>query len=192
MCHLFASSEYPFSNCPKLILVSGATGVGKSTYSMDLALSKGIVKCISTDTIRQIMRMYDTSPALHRSSYGGKGDPVADWEEACNAVSPGIDSIINDSMKRGSSLILEGVHIIPSTVLINRWIENGGQAVGILLTISDQNKHTQVLHNRGKLLNKPATAQIEAISRIREIQCRMVSYATIHNWQILEQIRDCD
>ena len=40
---------------------------------MSLALEQGILKCISTDTVRAVMRSYvpeSISPPLHRSSYG--------------------------------------------------------------------------------------------------------------------------
>mmetsp|Transcript_25069 Transcript_25069/g.54204 ORF Transcript_25069/g.54204 Transcript_25069/m.54204 type:complete len:174 (-) Transcript_25069:949-1470(-) len=58
---------------PKLILISGCPGTGKSTFGMSLALEQGILKCISTDTVRAVMRSYvpgSISPPLHRSSYG--------------------------------------------------------------------------------------------------------------------------
>jgi len=63
-------------NKPKLILIGGAPGTGKSTFGMSLALDQGILKCISTDTIRAVMRSFvaqDVSPALHRSSYAQVG-----------------------------------------------------------------------------------------------------------------------
>ena len=41
---------------PRLILVSGCTGTGKSTFGMEVAINQGVLKCISTDTIRQVMR----------------------------------------------------------------------------------------------------------------------------------------
>jgi len=58
---------------PKLILITGCPGTGKSTFGMSLALEQGILKCISTDTVRAVMRSYvpeSISPPLHRSSYG--------------------------------------------------------------------------------------------------------------------------
>lgn len=58
---------------PKLILIGGCPGTGKSTFGMSLALEQGILKCISTDTVRAVMRSYvpeSISPPLHRSSYG--------------------------------------------------------------------------------------------------------------------------
>ena len=84
---------------PKLIIITGCPGTGKSTFGMSLALEQGILKCISTDTgefkgsfficldltlmkiqlkfqymtVRAVMRSYvpeSISPPLHRSSYG--------------------------------------------------------------------------------------------------------------------------
>ena len=54
---------------PRLILISGCPGTGKSTFGMSLALEQGILKCISTDTVRAVMRSYvpsSISPPLHR------------------------------------------------------------------------------------------------------------------------------
>lgn len=60
---------------------------------MSVALDQGILKCISTDTIRAVMRSFvaeEISPALHRSSYapsGHKGDdPVRSWRETCTVL----------------------------------------------------------------------------------------------------------
>ena len=77
MQRLKFNSAYPHlkngKEPPKLILISGSPGTGKSTFGMSLALEQGILKCISTDTVRAVMRSYvpeDISPPLHRSSYG--------------------------------------------------------------------------------------------------------------------------
>jgi len=41
-------------NQPKLILIGGPPGTGKSTFGMSVALDQGILKCISTDTVRAV------------------------------------------------------------------------------------------------------------------------------------------
>ena len=38
---------------PQLVLIAGCTGTGKSTFGMSVALNQNILKCISTDTIRE-------------------------------------------------------------------------------------------------------------------------------------------
>ena len=104
----------------KLILISGCTGTGKSTFGMSLALEQGILKCISTDTVRAVMRSYIPDyicPALHRSSYeppkdsekGIDDDPVKCWKATCNVLEPSVEGLVEDAIRRGSSLVLEGV-----------------------------------------------------------------------------------
>ena len=137
------------SNLPQLILISGCTGTGKSTFGMEVAINQGILKCISTDTIRQVMRsccdQVGSCPvALQRSSFQGDGDPVIDWLEACDAVESGIESIVQDNINRGTSLVLEGVHVVPNRKLIEKWTKAGGLAVGCVLTIPDADVHRRV------------------------------------------------
>ena len=105
-CSAFSSSHSEFlgpkttfvppDRTQQLILISGCTGTGKSTFGMEAAISRGILKCISTDTIRQITRGFDPNPAVHRSSYSGEEDAVAQWRETCTAIEAGIDSIVTD------------------------------------------------------------------------------------------------
>ena len=41
---------------PVVILIGGATGVGKSTIATQLAARLGIVRVVATDAIREVMR----------------------------------------------------------------------------------------------------------------------------------------
>lgn len=176
---------------PHLILISGCTGAGKTTFGMRLALAEGIIKCISTDTIRQIMRSFMNDPALHRSSYSGHGDPVDDWEDACKALYPGVNSIVNDCIDRGNSLVLEGVHVIPQNDILDRWRHSGGKAVGVLLVVPDAKSHQSILNKR-KFRNRKQETQLNAITRIRSIQEKMFEYAQKNQWIIVEQTLDAD
>ena len=65
-----------------------------------------------------------------------------------------IEALVNDAMKRGVSLVLEGVHIIPSNILIDRWIASGGVALGCLLTITDAEAHRKLIFRRGEVTKK--------------------------------------
>ena len=159
---------------PNLILVSGCTGSGKSTFGMEVAIQKGILKCISTDTIRQTMRTFDKTPALHRSSFQGEADPIVDWRESCSVLEAAIENIVLDCARRGTSLVLEGVHIVPSRGLIDKWNEAGGLAVGAVLTIPDPEVHRNVIFRRGEQTGKGAEAQITKFNRIRSIHDEML------------------
>ena len=57
---------------PRLLILAGATGVGKSTAAREIAAASGFSRILSTDAIREIMRTcidVDEDPALHRSSF---------------------------------------------------------------------------------------------------------------------------
>src|SRR5204862_7751287 len=57
---------------PLIILIGGATGVGKSTVATQLAGRLGITRIIPTDAIREVMRAMFTEelmPTLHTSSF---------------------------------------------------------------------------------------------------------------------------
>eukprot|EP00602_Paraphysomonas_sp_CaronLab_P007981 CAMPEP_0185034704 /NCGR_PEP_ID=MMETSP1103-20130426/24811_1 /TAXON_ID=36769 /ORGANISM="Paraphysomonas bandaiensis, Strain Caron Lab Isolate" /LENGTH=186 /DNA_ID=CAMNT_0027571463 /DNA_START=72 /DNA_END=629 /DNA_ORIENTATION=- len=170
------------ANQPRLVLIAGCTGTGKSTLGMNIALSEGILKCVSTDTIRQVVRSFDSSDAVHRSSYSGTGDAVAQWLEASRALNPAITSIVNDASNRRNSLVLEGVHIVPSNDILTPWREQWGQALGILLIISNPDAHRDVLYKRGKMSGKGASTQLEAFNRIRTIQENMIERAITSEW----------
>lgn len=156
---------------------------------MNIALSEGIMKCVSTDTIRQVLRTFDTSDAVHRSSYSGSGDPSSQWLETASSLQPAIISVVDDAIKRGNSLVLEGVHIVPSGDIIDRWRKSNGLALGVLLVITDEEAHRKLIYRRGKISKKGAAAQLEAFTRIREIQRRMIEKAKIlhEDWIIVEQ-----
>lgn len=180
------------TNKPKLILISGCTGTGKSTFGMTVALNQGILKCISTDSVRQVLRSQSednsVSPtALHRSSYSGQGDPITEWKECCEVLDKSVKSLVMDAMNRGVSLVLEGVHIVPSNDLIDQWRSSGGEAVGCLLVINDAEAHRDLIFKRGEITKKGSEKQQLAFHRIRKIQQEMIDLARANQWIIIEQ-----
>ena len=174
---------------PQLILIAGCTGTGKSTFGMQVALSQSILRCVSTDTIREVTRTntLEPVPALMRSSYEGEGDAVEDWRDSCQVLSAGIDATVRDAMKRGTSLVLEGVHIQPGNELIDAWRAQGGTAVGVLLMIKDAEAHRSLIFRRGEVTKKGEEKKIKAFARIRKIQDAMFKAAVVNDWLLIEQ-----
>ena len=174
---------------PRLVLISGSTGAGKSSLGMTIALNTGILRCISTDVVRQVLRSVDhqKTPALYRSSYSGAGDAIEQWKECCDAVGNSVTNLVDDSLRRGNSLVLEGVHIIPSNTMIDRWKAAGGVATGVVLVIPDEKAHRDFIVKRGQMTGKGADGQLAGFQRIRQIQYEMMRLAEIHKWMIIEQ-----
>lgn len=187
---------------PKLIVISGCPGTGKSTFGMSLALEQGILKCISTDTVRAVMRSYvpeSISPPLHRSSYAlasddGSDDPVRSWAETCNVLDSSVDSLVDDAIQRGVSLVLEGVSIRPNRKLIDKFRAAGGTACGVLLMVSKEETHKKLLLKRGFMTgnSKNEERKLKSFDRVRLIQDEMIREAKESGWVLIEQRVDPD
>lgn len=184
---------------PKLVLIGGCTGTGKSTFGMSVALDQGILKCISTDTIRGVMRSFipkNISPALHRSSYehgNHSDDPVNSWYETVRVLEDSVEGLVVDAIARKQGLVLEGVGVNPSKKLIKIWEEAGGVATGCLLTITNEEKHKSMLTTRGLLAGKLSKQslkdqeKIDNFDRIQKIQDEMIKLAKEAQWTLIEQ-----
>ena len=116
------------SGLPLLVLIGGATGTGKSTLAADLALRLDIGRIQSTDTLREVMRLFVSKhmvPELHTSSYDAWRfircptgvDPapsthlIEGYRAQASKVSLAIDGVLTRSVKERVSTIVEGIHI---------------------------------------------------------------------------------
>jgi hypothetical protein len=184
---------------PKLVLITGSSGVGKSTFGMSVALDQGIRKCISTDSVQSVMRSFvdaKLSPGLHRSSYEASfdgDDPVRSWKETCVCLSKSLEQLVSEAMDQGQSLVVEGVHVLPSQDLIDMWEQRGGVAIGVLLKIENESKHLASCQQRGVFQNdKDSGKGGKAFERIRLIQEEMKKMAAASNWVQIEQRVELD
>ncbi|HVL81781.1 MAG TPA: hypothetical protein VM840_09335 [Actinomycetota bacterium] len=168
---------------PLIILIGGATGVGKSTIATQLAARLGITRIISTDAIREVMRSLFSEqimPTLHVSSFEAaqalrhpiprSADPVVvGFEEQVRAVSVGVQALIERSVIEGTDLILEGAHLVPGYVG-GAW-EDKAVYVPLLITVEDEDLHRSHFFLRAqdtKLRN--VDRYLTAFADIRKVQ----------------------
>ena len=182
---------------PRLVVIAGATGTGKSTVSVKLAAKSGFARLLSTDAIREIMRTtisIDSDVALHRSSFsrGETNDSVLDWLETCQSVEKGIEATINRALREGIDLIIEGVHIIPSDKLIRSWIESGGIAIGVIMAVSDEQKHKAMIKERDAHSFRRSDRYLANFDRIRDIHDAIVERSKIASWPVVDISRITD
>ncbi len=179
---------------PRLLVIAGATGVGKSTAAVAVAQRGGFTRVMSTDAIREIMRATDEErnvPALHRSSFskGDSGEPVLDWNETCLAVEAGIMATMERARREGIDLLIEGVHMVPSARLVRAWEEAGGVALGIVMVVDEENAHLSMLKSRDAHSYRRADRYVANFRRIRAIQDGLIERAKIANWAIVDPTR---
>ena len=111
---------------PLIVLIGGATGVGTSTISVELANLLGITKVIGTDSIREIMRSTISKsiiPSIYKSTYNAwevygdllprKSSVLHGYDVQVQKVSFGINAMISRALREHENLIIEGVHILP-------------------------------------------------------------------------------
>ena len=179
---------------PRLLIIAGATGVGKSTAAVAVAQRGGFTRVMSTDAIRELMRATDEErnvPALHRSSFskGDSGEPVLDWNETCLAVEAGIMATMERARREGIDLLIEGVHMVPSARLVRAWEEAGGVALGIVMVVDEENAHLSMLKSRDAHSYRRADRYVANFKRIRAIQDGLIERAKIANWTIVDPTR---
>ncbi len=110
---------------PLVVLIGGATGVGKSTLATQLATRLGIVRVVATDAIREVMRAlfsHELMPTLHASSFEAgsvlreppsKDEVVVGFREQTAAVAVGVQALVERAAMEGTHLIIEGAHVVP-------------------------------------------------------------------------------
>jgi 2-phosphoglycerate kinase len=116
---------------PLIVLIGGATGVGKSTIATTIAGQLGIVRIVSTDAIREVMRgilTREMMPALHTSSFdvpalvpdppGGVDPVIAGFRQQAQAVAVGVSQLIRRAVLEGTDLIVEGAHLVPGVLTL--------------------------------------------------------------------------
>ena len=175
---------------PKLVLIAGATGVGKSTVSINVARNLKFSRCISTDAIREILRTVENeeNSNLFRSSFskGETGDPVTDWKDSCEPLEKGIKATKDRARREGIDLIIEGVHITPSNDFLRDWRNEGGIAVGVVLHVRNKNTHLDLIKEREMNSWRTARRYIESFERIRKIQDGILEAAIPYSWDTLD------
>lgn len=176
---------------PRLLLISGVSGVGKSTLATKVASALKFDRIASSDTVREVLRTATTpsaNPALFRSTFssGATGDSATDWLDACSAVEAGLEAVISRARREGIDLIVEGAHIIPSNRILADWKNQGGVAIGLTLTIDNPSIHQERIEERDVNTHRGASRYLASFERIRAIQIALITRAKGVNWKVID------
>ena len=181
---------------PRLLVITGSSGVGKSTLSARAAASLEFSKIATTDTIRETLRTQfdaDELPALHRSSFEPAGSGVVqDWHETVKVLSEGVAAVVRRASMKGSDLLLEGVHVIPGAWILDDWKATGGVACGVVLYVADEDRHQEFIMKRERHNNRGLAHYLGNLGRIREIQEEMMRNGREATWLVMDASAEDD
>jgi 2-phosphoglycerate kinase len=188
---------------PFIILIGGTTGVGKSTIATQLAARLGITRIISTDAVREVMRVMFSErimPALHTSSFEASqairgpiqrnADPViVGFEQQVRAVSVAVEALIERAVLEGTDLIMEGAHLVPGFVESPEWSppwEDKAVVVPIVVTVDDEDVHRSHFFLRGSEAGQRNVERyLTSFENIRKIQKYIRGAAEQHHVPVI-------
>ncbi len=184
---------------PLVVLIGGATGVGKSTIATMLASRLGMTRVIPTDAIREVMRSMLTEalmPTLHTSSFDaarlvrypvprGSDPTVIGFREQAAAVAVGVQALIARAADEGTDLIVEGAHLVPGFVDEARF-KGRAVVVPIVVTVDDEELHrSHFLIRAREARHRPSDRYLDCFDNIRKQQKYVKSMALEHGIPIV-------
>jgi len=201
LMHAVRSSERPI-----VVVVGGTAGVGKSLIAAELAYRLGIARVVSTDSVRQALRSLisaELSPVLHASSYTAWRAELLPAEQA--SVKPkrkrvlrgfqtqvmqlatAVDAIIDRHVIEATSLVIEGIHLVPG---LSPRLANVGSAVivPIILSVSDEDDHRENFGRREQstFVQRPSAGYLEHFEEIRMLQGFLLQQAQREGVAVIE------
>ena len=186
-------------NIPLIVLIGGTTGVGKSTIATQLAVRLGIVRVVATDAIREVMRglfARDLMPTLYTSSFEADSalrEPpprpadrvIVGFREQTSAISVGIRALVERAAIEGTSIVIEGAHVVPGFVDLEPYRDKV-LAVPVVITVDDEEVHRSHFVARSiDWAMRPYERYLRGFQNIRRVQKYIKSQALSHGVPII-------
>lgn len=138
---------------PLIVLLGGTTGVGKSTIATEVAHRLGITRISSTDSIREVMRgifSQDLMPAIYESAFNawrglrvpvpeGANPVIVGFREQTAIVTSGVKSLIDRAVLEGTSMMIEGIHLVPGYLDPHQF--KNARVVQLVIGVDDAQSH---------------------------------------------------
>ena len=166
----------------KIILIGGAAGTGKTTVAREAANRYNIHHRIGTGFIREIVKTETKNERLDSHTYLLTTQQAYNHlADQTNTILESINACINRAGKEGTSLIIEGSHILP-WIIKNKHITHS-----LILYIEDEEIHRVMLDG---ISHKERIITNDDFRRIREMQYSIVHLAEINGVPLIKSGMD--
>jgi len=184
---------------PLIILLGGTAGTGKSTLAVELAHRLGITRVISTDSVREVMRIMfspELMPTIHKSSYDAwksydlprsvqEDVVISAFMEQALRVSVGLYALMDRALNEKISTIIDGVHIVPG--FVKRDYTESALVCTVVIMTEDKDVHRERFLIRGQQAStRGADKYLDNFDAIRRIQDFVVEQAHKHDVPVLD------
>jgi 2-phosphoglycerate kinase len=190
--------KFQQSDRPLILLLGGTSGAGKTSLALEVSNRLGIHRVASTDSIRQIMRLTlspDLVPLLHTSSYeahrvlpagaGNQDRVVEGFLGQASIVSVGVRAMIDRAVEENTSLIMDGVSIVPGMIDLDAYAERA-HVVFLVVATLDVDAFRARFAARGIGENgRPPHRYLENLDSILRIQDHILELAEQHGVPIV-------
>ena len=191
--------RYQHGDRPVIILLGGAAGVGKTSLALEVAHRLGIGRVLSTDSIRQIMRLVlspELVPALHGSSYDAHRqlgpeslgeDPVIEGFRAQTAtVSVGLRASMDRAVAENASMVLDGVSIVPGLVDLGAYAELAHVVFLVIACLDEEAFPTRFAAREAGEKHRGMHRYLENLDAILKIQDHFLDVADRYDVPIVD------
>jgi len=182
---------------PVILLLGGPTGAGKSSLALEVSRRLGIHAVLSTDAIRQIMRLVlspELVPAIHASSYDAHRavrtapgeDPVIEGFLAqASIVSVGVRAMLDRAVSENTSLILDGVSIVPGLLDLAKYAETA-HVIFLVVATLDAAAFRARFEQRARESRRAPHRYLQHMDAILKIQDHFLELAERHAIPIVD------
>ena len=167
----------------KIILIGGASGATKSSFSYQLMRKHNIIHKLGSGFIREMAKSFISKKKnlnLYTHSFETNlRNPIKNLLLQSIPLKRMFKNAINRANREGTSIIIEGVNIIPGLTEFKDIDEK------ILLIIKDERKHLNLINNNKT--HKLRKVDTKHFKNIRLIQDELIKRAKKYNWKIIDR-----
>jgi 2-phosphoglycerate kinase len=194
---------------PIHLLIGGVTGTGKSFLAAEVAYRLGITRIESTDSVRQVMRAMISKqllPELHASTFDAwlaalepheartrpreappsNEELIGGFRDQVKAVSVGLRAIIERASEEHTSMLIEGVHVVPGYLPSEAFKNSIVVPMVIVVRSEEEHRKRFYMRDRETSQHRPMARYLRSFPQIRALQDYVERMARAESVPIIE------